>query len=62
MIYAALDRDVDMASMYLFPDKVTFSDVKDTHTYYYVPVMEAANTHTYEFNADKECWTSVSNG
>ena len=62
MIYAALDRDVDMASMYLFADKVTFSDVTDTHTYYYVPVMEAANSHTYEFNADKECWTSVSMG
>lgn len=62
MIYAALDRDVDLAGMYLFPDRVTFSDVKDTHTYYYIPVMEAANTHTYEFNADKECWTSVSNG
>lgn len=62
MIYAALDRDVDMASMYLFSDKVTFSDVTDTHTYYYVPVMEAANTHSYEFNVDKECWTSVSMG
>lgn len=61
MIHATLGRDVDLAGFYTFPERIQFSDVTNSKVYYFTPVTEASNSHEYEFNADKEVWTSLTN-